>query len=325
MFRIRRAAAADLTGIHVAHTSAIRGSCHTHYAPEEIEAWATRTTPASYADDVAHRDIFVAEGDRGIVGFAVLGAEEREVRAVYVRPDAGSRGIGRALLRVIEDTARLHGVRDAWLDASLNAEAFYRRAGWRKVRDTRHTFPGGRDIACVHMTKSLAAPALVVREETPADVAAIHTVNAAAFERDEEAVLVDRLRAAGALALSLVATLDHRVLGHVAFSPVAIDGLTGALGLAPMAVLPAYQGCALGSRLVEEGLARLGERGVPAVVVLGHADYYPRFGFVPASRFGLRYDDGVPDEVFMAAELVPGSLPAAGGIVRYHREFDALA
>lgn len=324
MFRVRPAREEDLVGIHATHTAAIRGSCGTHYAPDEIEAWAGRTTPGSYAGDLARRELFVAESDIGVIGFAVVVSEAREVRAVYVHPDAQHGGVGRALLRVLEDTARLRGVRDAWLDASLNAEAFYRRAGWRKVRDTRHAFPGGRDIACVHMTKSLAPLALTIRDETPADVAGVWSVNAAAFDRDAEALLVDRLRDAGALALSLVATLDDRVVGHVAFSPVTIDGVPGALGLAPVAVVPAYQRCAIGARLVEEGLARLRDRGVGAVVVLGHPDYYPRFGFVPASRFNLRYRDRVPDEAFMAAELIPRALAPASGVVRYHPAFDAL-
>jgi putative acetyltransferase len=324
MFRIRPADAVDLIGIHAAHTAAIRVSCRTHYAPDELEAWVGRTTPESYAADVARGELFVAEGDAGIVGFAVVVCEAREVRAIYVHPDAARGGVGRALLRVLEDTARLGGVRDAWLDASLNAEAFYRRAGWRKVRDARHVFPGGRDIACVHMTKALAPLALAIRDETPADVAAVRAVNTAAFERDAEALLVDRLRDAGALALSLVAALDDRVVGHVAFSPVTIDGVAGALGLAPVAVAPVYQRRAIGSRLVEEGLARLRERGVGAVVVLGHPAYYPRFGFVPASRFGLRYGEPVPDEAFMAAELAPGALVNASGVARYRPEFDGV-
>jgi putative acetyltransferase len=323
MFRVRPAETADLIGIHAAHMAAIR-SCRTHYAPDEIEAWAGRRTPESYQGDLARRELFVAESDAGIVGFAVLSCEAREVRAVYVHPDAGRGGVGRALLRVLEDTARLCGVREAWLDASLNAEAFYRRAGWRKLRDTRHAFPGGRDIACVHMTKTLAALALAIRDEAPGDVAAVRAVNVAAFDRDGEALLVDRLRAADALVLSLVAALDDRVVGHVAFSPVAIDGVAGALGLAPVAVAPVYQRCAIGSRLVEEGLARLRERGVGAVVVLGHPGYYPRFGFVPASRFGLRYGEPVSDEAFMAAELRAGALTNGSGIVRYHAEFDRL-
>src|SRR6185503_15842671 len=110
-----------------------------------------------------------------------------------------------------------------------------------------------------------------IRGETPADVVAVRTVERLAFERDGEADLVDRLRAAGALSLSLVATLDDEVVGHVAFSPVVVrDASIRLLGLGPVAVRGEYQRCAIGARLVEEGLARAREQGVDAVVVLGH-------------------------------------------------------
>jgi putative acetyltransferase len=175
------------------------------------------------------------------------------------------------------------------------------------------------------MTKDLAPLRLAIRDEEPADADGIHRVEHAAFDRDGEAVLVDRLRAARMLSLSLVAALDDEVIGHVAFSPVSVGGVTGSvLGLGPVAVTPAYQRCAVGARLCEEGLARARERGHGAVVVLGHPTYYPRFGFVPASRFGLSYTAPVPEEAFMAAELSPGALATAAGAVRYRPEFDAV-
>ena len=326
MLRIRRAHSDDGPGIHAAHAAAILVTCRSHYAAEEVAVWAERLTPASYAEDVVQRDVFVAEDGARILGFGVLDANDREVRAVYVHPDAGRRGMGRALLHVLETTARLRGPGRLHLDSSLNAVPFYLAAGWARERATTHTLAPGRDIACVVMTKTLAELPVVVREETPADADAIRAVNEAAFGRAGEGVLVDRLRHAGALGLSLLAELDGTVAGHLALSPVTIDGACGApLGLGPMSVLPAYQGNGIGSRLVEEGLARARERGHGAVVVLGHPGFYPRFGFVPASRFGLRYDDRVPDEVFMAAELVPGALASASGFVRYRPEFDAVS
>lgn len=166
---------------------------------------------------------------------------------------------------------------------------------------------------------------LTIREEVPADASAIHEVNVAAFETEAEAKLVDALRAAGALQLSLVAELDGRIVGHIAFSPVtvtedrrSVDGV----GLAPMAVLPAHQRTGIGGRLVAEGLRRLREAGHPFCVVLGHADYYPRHGFVRASAFGIRWEKPVRDEVFHVQELLPGGLTGVSGVVRYRREFD---
>lgn len=165
---------------------------------------------------------------------------------------------------------------------------------------------------------------LILREEARGDRAAIAAVIDAAFGQPGEAALVEALRAAGALTLSLVAVADDEIVGHVAFSPVTIDDGSAAIGLAPMAVAPGWQRRGVGVRLIEEGLARLRAGGQRAVVVLGHPEYYPRFGFVPASRFGLRCEYDAPDEAFMALELVPGSLAGVSGLVRYRPEFAAV-
>lgn len=169
---------------------------------------------------------------------------------------------------------------------------------------------------------------LILREEAEGDHAGIAAVTTAAFGGPGEAGLVEALRSAGALTLSLVAVAEGEVVGHVAFSPVTIvgDGGTyGAIGLAPMAVAPGWQGRGVGTRLIDEGLERLRAAGHRAVVVLGHPHYYPRFGFVPASRFGLRWEHDAPDEAFMARELVAGALAGRPGVVRYRPEFDAFA
>jgi len=322
---VRRARAEDGHGIHVAHTAAIRETCRTHYEPAEIEVWAARTTPRNYDDDMAARDVVVGELDGRIVGFGVLDVHDAEVRAVYVHPAAGRRGVGRRLLDALEALARLRGLSRVCLDSSLNAVPFYAAAGWRREHDTTHTIAEGLAIPCVHMTKRLTALALVVREESPDDAAGVAAVVRAAFARDDEALLVERLRQAGALAFSLVAILDGAVVGHVAFSTVDVDGAAGrVLGLAPLAVTPLYQGCGIGARLVEEGLARARERGVAAAVVLGHGGYYRRFGFDAASRYGIRYRVPVPADAFMAAELMAGALVRATGVVRYRPEFDGL-
>jgi putative acetyltransferase len=167
---------------------------------------------------------------------------------------------------------------------------------------------------------------LRIREENTGDQQAIQRVNMLAFAGSNEADLVDTLCAAGAVTLSLVAEQDG-IVGHILFSPVTIEtpaGISAAVGLAPMAVWQEWQRRGIGSRLVREGLAELRRRGHGVVVVLGHPDYYPRFGFEPASRFGLRWEGQYPDEAFMVVELVPGALSEAGGIVRYRPEFAAV-
>jgi putative acetyltransferase len=166
--------------------------------------------------------------------------------------------------------------------------------------------------------------AVTIRREARRDVDAITRVNAIAFGGSEEADIVRRLRDANAVILSLVAEVGGAVVGHILFSPVAIDTPNGevtAVGLAPMAVLPEHQRKRIGSRLVEEGLRELRLRGYEAVVVLGHPDYYPRFGFARASQFGLRSAIDCADEAFMAIELRPGALAGRTGVVRYRPEF----
>src|SRR5215831_5051440 len=166
---------------------------------------------------------------------------------------------------------------------------------------------------------------LEIRDEMPADETSIHALNAAAFETDAEARLVDALRGHGRLQLSLVALEGPLLVGHIAFSPATITQPDGAvvegIGLGPMAVTRMRQRLGIGSRLVRTGLDRLWVAGHPFCVVLGHAAYYPRFGFERASRFGIRWERDVADEVFFGLELAPGALSGVSGVVRYAPEF----
>ncbi len=165
-----------------------------------------------------------------------------------------------------------------------------------------------------------------VRTERPGDEAVIHALNVAAFPTVAEARLVDALRVDGALTLSLVAVVDSAIVGHIACSPVTVDAdgqRAHGLGLAPMAVAPAHQRRGIGARLIQEGLRAMRAQGQPFCVVLGHPDYYPRHGFVPARTRGLRWEHGHDDAFFVQA-LSPGGLAGVTGIVRYRPEFDAL-
>jgi putative acetyltransferase len=168
---------------------------------------------------------------------------------------------------------------------------------------------------------------MTVRPEKPEDVPAIRIVNLRAFGGAAEADLVDALRRNGKAVISLVAEDDGRVVGHIFFSPVVIHsigaGLAG-VGLAPLAVIPEKQNQGIGSTLVEQGLRRCREGGHPYVVVLGHSDYYPRFGFVPASRFGIKSEYDVADEVFMVMELREGALSGCAGVAKYQPEFNEV-
>ena len=165
---------------------------------------------------------------------------------------------------------------------------------------------------------------LIVRPETLEDIPAIYQVNQLAFDRENEARLVDKLREENAVTLSLVAILDGKIVGHILFSPVTItnaDFQWQAVGLGPMAVLPYYQNQHIGSALIRSGLDELRDLGHDVVIVLGHPEYYPRFGFKPSKPFGIQWEINVPDEVFMVAELREESLNGRKGIVRYHSAF----
>jgi putative acetyltransferase len=167
---------------------------------------------------------------------------------------------------------------------------------------------------------------LCIRPEQPTDAVAIRRVLEAAFPTPAEAHLVGLLRDGGHLGVSLVAERDGEIVGHIAFSPVDVEGAAGeggGSGLAPLAVLPAYQRQGIGGRLVREGLAACERMGSGFVVVLGEPEYYQRFGFTRADRRGLGNEYGA-DEAFMVLELRSGGIPADGGLIRYGPEFAAF-
>ena len=163
-----------------------------------------------------------------------------------------------------------------------------------------------------------------IRTEKPEDLEAVRNVNIAAFGRENEANLVARLRGIEST-FSFVAVQFDRIVGHIFFSLVTVEGKCSKnlsiLGLAPVAVLPNYQRQGIGTLLIREGLKECGRSGVQAVVVLGHPDFYSRFGFIPASRKSLGCEYDVPDEAFMVLELESGALQDCSGTVKYRSEF----
>jgi len=164
---------------------------------------------------------------------------------------------------------------------------------------------------------------MLIRAEEPKDEAAVYTVNDSAFETQAEAQLVDALRKKVKPIVSLVAEDDFTLVGHIMFSPVSLSGNTDLkiMGLAPMAVAPEHQRKGIGSELVRAGLEQCKQLDIAAVFVLGHPNYYPRFGFIPSSRFGIDSEYDVPEEVFMAMELQPNALAGRPGRVKYHPAF----
>jgi len=166
-------------------------------------------------------------------------------------------------------------------------------------------------------------PKIVIRSESDADVSAISEVTVAAFKTLElsshtEQFIVEALRAAKALSVSLVAEMDGEVIGHIAFSPVTLsDGIRDWYGLGPVSVLPSYQRQGVGDALIREGLSRLRGLNAQGCCLVGHPDYYRKFGFKNIS--GLVYE-GVPQEFFFALSF-DGRYPQ--GTVAFHEGFKA--
>jgi len=168
---------------------------------------------------------------------------------------------------------------------------------------------------------------LLIRAEEPGDAPAVREVVERAFGRSLEADLVDELRRACREGLSLVAEDDGVVVGHILFTPATVsapNGTVTGMGLAPIAVVPARQGRGIGAALVEHGSGLLRAAGYPFIVVLGHPDYSPRFGFERASAQGLASQwEGVPDDAFMVLVLNADAMRGVSGTVEYRPEFDA--
>jgi len=166
-------------------------------------------------------------------------------------------------------------------------------------------------------------PVIVIRDETEADARIIAEVTIAAFKTLEisthtEQFIIEALRAAKALTLSLVADVDGRVVGHIAFSPVSMsDGTMHWYGLGPVSVLPEYQRKGIGTALIQEGLSRLKALGAKGCCLVGHPHYYRKFGFENVTGLG---HEGVPQEVFFALSF-DGHTPQ--GTVIFHEAFKA--
>jgi putative acetyltransferase len=197
---------------------------------------------------------------------------------------------------------------------------------------------------------------LTIRPEEPSDFPAVYDVNLQAFEKADEADLVEAVRPVTNPLISLVALTDDLVIGHALFTPVTVHGPTAlglddgptalglddgpagvhkAMGLGPVAVLPEFQGQGIGSRLIRAGLEACRDIGQYVVFVLGHPGYYPRFGFRPVMGGELNepdipglpelhYQDAELDPYFMVAELKPAALAGMSGSVYYLPQFEGV-
>ena len=167
---------------------------------------------------------------------------------------------------------------------------------------------------------------MIIRTENKQDFASVYELHKQAFGQTEEPDLVNKLRESDRFIpeLSLVAEVDNKVVGHILFTKIYIqsEGINQeSLALAPMAVLLGFQKSGIGKELIKSGLEKAQELNFESVIVLGHTAYYPKFGFVPASKFKITAPWEVPDEAFMALELKAAALENVSGLVDYAQPF----
>lgn len=165
----------------------------------------------------------------------------------------------------------------------------------------------------------------IIRKEEEKDYKNIYELNKLAFGQENESKLVEKIRRGNSFIpeLSLVAEINSRIVGHILFSKIKIIGssIFETLALAPMAVIPEFQRQGVGSKLIKKGMQTAKELGFDSIIVLGHKDYYPKFGFRRASEWNIQCPFKVLDEVFMAIELTDGALENKAGTVKYPDEF----
>jgi putative acetyltransferase len=166
----------------------------------------------------------------------------------------------------------------------------------------------------------------IIRQEYGDDFEDIRNVIEEAFNQPDEAELVEALRHSGDAIIGLVSEEDREIVGHAMLSKASIDGSEAKIaGLAPVAVKPEFQNNGIGSLLIREALDECLSLGYDAVIVIGTGDFYPRFGFKPASEYGIASQwDGIPPDHFMVLELHADALEGISGTARYAPAFDDI-
>ena len=277
-------------------------------------------------DEGASAFLIMRNGER-MIGASVCGKsftkgypEDGEVSAIYLHHDYIGKGYGHTLFTKIEQELTAKGYSHFVLDvlsANARAVSFYEKHGYEKV-DERSITLGAQTYPLTVFRKKNP---ITVRQETPADHAAVYALTKAAFAGMEHADgteqdLVERLRGCGAFIpeLSLVAEKEGTIIGHIMFTKITFGG-AAALCLAPLSVLPEYQRQGVGTVLIERGHKIAAGMGYDVCTLVGHADYYPRFGYERASKYGITQPFPAPDECVMVKFLTDAGKSVTGAAV----------
>lgn len=269
----------------------------------------------------------VMRDNEKMIGASVFGRsftdgypDDGEISAIYLHHDYIGKGHGHALFAKIERELAAKGYSHFVLDvlsANTRAVLFYEKHGYEKA-DDRSVALGKQNYPLTVFRKKNP---LIIRKETPADYAVVYALTKAAFANMEhsdgtEQDLVERLRKCDAFIpeLSLVAEKDGKITGHIMFINITIGG-TDALCLAPVSVLPEYQRKGIGTALIERGHVIATQMGYSICTLVGHADYYPRFGYELASKYGITQPFPAPDECVMVKFLTAVGKSVTGAAV----------
>ena len=164
-----------------------------------------------------------------------------------------------------------------------------------------------------------------IREEHPDDVAAVREVNRLAFGQEQESNIVEALRTNGGALLSLIATVNGQVAGHIMYSPLTVAENVQSVALGPMAVVPEYQRQGIGTQLIEGGNRKIKDAGYPFIIVVGHAQYYPGFGSRPAIESGIKWEWDISGRSFHVLVLNEAKMQGASGLAKYRHEFSTIS